>query len=172
MASGAGSIGSGANVGNVASRPAPTTPTPAAQTTNTAAPATATATTTLSPEAAGARVKETYDQWNASIGNGVNNSDPDAQKAARGLLSTSLQMTENDRVAHEKEGKPYDPDAGFAANMASTGAKMLLGGENPPDPNAQSTKTVAEMSSTALAYLQAREAELKAQTGGTAPPPQ
>lgn len=54
-------------------------------------------------------------------------------------------------------------DAGLAANMANNSATVLLGGQNPPDPNAQSTRTLAEMNATAMNYLEARKAQVQAE---------
>ncbi len=157
--------------GNVAAAPkTPPAPAPAANPAPAAAPA---ATATLSPEAAQGRVNFAYESWNTAIGNGVNNSDPDARNAARGVLGASLQQTQQQAEEAKAAGRPYDMDVGLAANMANNTATTLLGGEKSPDPNAQSTKTLAEMNATALNYLEARKAQAQADitaNGGGQPP--
>ncbi len=133
---------------------------PAAPEPGTGAP---TATTTLSPEAAQARVSNAYEMWNTSIENGVKNADPEARNAARGVLGLSLKQTQEQSEVARAAGKPYDMDAGLAANMANNSATILLGGQNSPDPNAQSTRTLAEMNTTAMNYLEARKAQVQAE---------
>lgn len=147
----------------VAPKPAPTPQAPPAPTSQASAPV---ATTELSADSSKVRTEIAYERWNKSIENGVTNADPDARAAARGTLQTSLQQTEAQAAAAKEQGKPYDMDAGLAANMANNSAQTLLGGEKSPDPNAQSTKTLTDMHTTSLSYLKAREAELIAQNGG------
>lgn len=121
------------------------------------------ATTTLSPQAAEARVNMAYERWDSSIENGVKNADPEARNAARSVLGLSLRQTQEQADAAKAAGKPYDKDAGLAANMANNTATTLLGGQTPPDPNAQSTRTLAEMNAAAMNYLEARKAQVQAE---------
>ncbi len=168
MAGGAISPAGGGNVPAVAPKANPAPAAPPAATTQQAAPA---ATSDLSANAPQTRVDMAYERMNQSITNGVNNQDPEAQAAARGLVRSSVEAVQHEAAQHAKDGTPYDPDAGFAAHIASGGAQELLGGEKSPDPNAPKTKTLTDMSASALNYLEARKAALVAENGGQMPQP-